>query len=513
LSVQLENKYRYNKKAGALQEAYEEGELNAAPMRRRAVSAPASGIAQAAPAMASLADRDHDAWIAHNVQIAQEMQRQDMSMPAATRGGRATPEPPKPSHDGLDRTAQRGVSTMFFITVEEGQRVQVIERSGAVTIVEGPARVWRWGRQVRPMKHYVAHPGEFLIVRYRDGRQEHTAGPAHVWMDPRTHLKLELEEALPISDKEAVVVYSEGAVAGEVSRRIVYGPATFVPKPGEWLHSFSWHGNSGADGRKVPGALVFQKLWLMPDQMYHDVTDVRTADDAPLMIRLMIFFELIDIERMLVTTHDPIGDFINAAASDVIEFMSRHSFESFKENTGKLNDLATYVQLTGRADQCGYRISKVVYRGYIAPESLQQMHNQAIESRTRLQLQRATEEQAQQLEDYKLERRLLRDVKTREEERERVTHDLEVAQQRLGAQLEAQRRERDAERAMQRDDAAAQLEQARAQQQAIREHLDALGALGVDLTRYLTQQRADRVIELRGHDAVPHLHLDSSDID
>src|SRR5262249_57955670 len=107
----------------------------------------------------------------------------------------------------------------------------------------------------------------------------------------------------------------------------------------------------------------------MPDQMYHDVVDVRTADDAVLTVRLMLFFELADIERMLDTTHDPIGDFVNAATSDVVDFTGRHDFESFKRNTTRLNELETYRQLTGRAAQCGYRINKVVYRGYGAPKS------------------------------------------------------------------------------------------------------------------------------------------------
>src|SRR5438105_4778744 len=52
-------------------------------------------------------------------------------------------------------------------------------------------------------------------------------------------------------------------------------------------------------------------------------------------------------------------------------------------NTDKLNERETYRQLMGRAAQCGYRINKVVYRGYGAPERLQQMHDQAIEARTR----------------------------------------------------------------------------------------------------------------------------------
>jgi hypothetical protein len=135
--------------------------------------------------------------------------------------------------------------------------------------------------------------------------------------------------------------------------------------------------------------------------MYHDVPDVRTADDAVLTIRLMIFFELLDIATMLETTHDPIGDFVNAATSDVVDFTGRHDFESFKRDTDKLNELETYRQLVGRAAQCGYRINKVVYRGYGAPDRLQQMHDQAIEARTRLQLDRATEQQAQDLGSFR----------------------------------------------------------------------------------------------------------------
>ena len=80
----------------------------------------------------------------------------------------------------------------------------------------------------------------------------------------------------------------------------------------------------------------------------------------------MIFFELVDVERMLDTTHDPIGDFVNAATSDVVDFTGKHDFEAFKHNTHRLNELETYKQLTVRASQCGYRINKVVFRGYDA---------------------------------------------------------------------------------------------------------------------------------------------------
>jgi hypothetical protein len=362
------------------------------------------------------------------------------------------------------------------------------------------------------MAHYVAHPGDYLIVRFRDGRQEHIPGPAEVWLDPRIHGEVSREEALQVAAKEAVVVYSSKEGTGTVQRRIEYGPTLFTPRPGEWLHTFSWHSSEGGSHgiKKVPHGLVFQKLWLMPDQMYHDVSDVRTADDAVLTIRLMIFFELLDITTMLETTHDPIGDFVNAATSDVVDFTGRHDFASFKQNTDKLNELETYRQLVGRASQCGYRINKVVYRGYGAPERLQLMHDQAIEARTKLQLERATEQQAQDLENFKLDSQLQRAGKRRHEQTFEVEHDMELGRKRQEAAMlsrqalrvfNREQNDLDAELRQQFDDR---------RDQKLREHLAALREMGVDLTAFLTQGRADRVIELRGQNGSTHVHLDAA---
>ncbi|MBW3598415.1 MAG: hypothetical protein KY475_14225 [Planctomycetes bacterium] len=410
---------------------------------------------------------------------------------------------------GAERSQLQGRRGMFFFTVEEGQKVLMHCRNGTIEVLSGPCRRWIGSRRFQPMEHYVAHPGEFLILRFRDGRQQHLIGPAELWFDPRVHLSVEKEDGLQVSAKEAVVVYSQAKNSGAISRRIVYGPTLFTPEPGEWLHRFSWHASRGGSQgvSKKPNALVFHKLWLMPDQMYHDVPDVRTADDAVLTIRLMIFFELLDIERMLDSTHDPIGDFVNAATSDVVEFIGRRDFEGFKRETEKLNELETYKQLARRGQQCGYRITNVVYRGYGAPPSLQQMHDQAIEARTRLQLDRATEQQAQELENYKLECQLQRAGKRRTEQTSEVEHDLQLAAKRGEAQMrEAEAKRRFSRQERQRD-ADLQAEIRRNEDARQREHLTALKEMGVDLTAYLTQGRADRVIELRGG-VDPHIHLD-----
>ncbi|HEX4613505.1 MAG TPA: hypothetical protein VH092_35310 [Urbifossiella sp.] len=418
--------------------------------------------------------------------------------------------PQRPTPPGLDTTPDYGTVTMWFYTVEEGQRALRFRRDGRVEVIVGPRRVWHGFSRFERMRHFVAHPGEFLIVRFRDGRQEHLAGPADLWFDPRVHETVTRQDALQLAAKEAVIVYSRAANSDTIARRIVYGPTLFVPAPGEWMHTFAWHGSDGGSQgqKKVAKGLVFQKLWLMPDQMYHDVPEVRTADDAVLTIKLMVFFELLDIDRMLEATHDPIGDFINAATSDVVDFCGRRTFEEFKHETGRLNELEAYRQLTARAAQNGYRVNKVVYRGYAAPDRLQAMHDQAIESRTKLQLERATEEQAQTLEDFKLNAQMNRAVRRRTEQTAEVEAEIELARKRQEAELRQKEAERSAVREQRRRDAEADLDVRRQADDRQRQHLAALREMGVDLTAYLTQGRADRVIELRGKGATPHLHLD-----
>jgi ribosomal protein L9 len=72
--------------------------------------------------------------------------------------------------------------------------------------------------------------------------------------------------------------------------------------------------------------------------------------------------------------------------------------------------LDTYPQLVSRSESIGYSISKVVFRGYLATDALQSMHNNAIERRTQLILEQETEEQSQKLADYKLTKEKLRSV-------------------------------------------------------------------------------------------------------
>lgn len=66
------------------------------------------------------------------------------------------------------------------------------------------------------------------------------------------------------------------------------------------LHEFVWHGTDPEKrGRFIPRQNKFTKLCHVPSQFYFNVTDVRTNDDTLITVKLMLFYELADIETMV----------------------------------------------------------------------------------------------------------------------------------------------------------------------------------------------------------------------
>lgn len=392
--------------------------------------------------------------------------------------------------------------------IRQGQRAIVWHRDGRATRVDGPSRNWNPTVRLQFLDQHLAGPEDYLVVRGVDGQTSHRSGPIALWFDPLLHETIETAEKLKLNANEAIVVYRPNG--DRVERRVEKGPALFMPAPEEWLHRFSWHGADPTNHRrKRASALQFEKLRVIPDQLYYDVENVRTADDALITVQLMVFFELINIEQMLDQTHDPVADFINATTADVIDFAAALAFDRFKEQTEQLNELDAYPQLVKRAGSIGYRITKIVYRGYEANGTLQSMHDDAIEARTRLKLEAETERQAQDLADLKQAREAERDGLRREQEAAILNHRNELTATEAAARLKQQRLAD--EQAMELKQRAQRLElehQRNTDEQRLK-FLGGVGALKVDVTRYLVAQyqHPDRLIKIDGKtDTQFHLH-------
>lgn len=309
---------------------------------------------------------------------------------------------------------------MKFKTVLEGQEAVILNYLGEGRLVKGPQRVFLFRERLQYLKKHTADPYQYIVVKDRDGLVQHKPGPCFVFNNPLLYESVTVKESTKIDANHLIVVYKR-LKESDVERRVVQGPTVFVPEAEEWIHTFTWHGTDPLEKtRMIPGQSVFQKLAVIPDQFYYNVKDVRTQDDTMITVKLMLFYELKDVTKMLNTTTDPIADMINAVCADVIAFAGKVSFEEFLNRTQILSDISTYPQLTQRADKIGYSIQKVVFRGYHASDSLQAMQNAAIESRTQLRLESEIEEQKAKLADFQL---------SKEQERTKLVHDMEKTKQ------------------------------------------------------------------------------------
>jgi len=332
-------------------------------------------------------------------------------------------------------------------TIEEGSAALVRNHLGEARLVNGPARLTLWRSKVEMLQLHYAGEGQYLEVNQRTGPRLCLPGPIQLHLDPTKHASIHVRDAILVNANEALVIYgsigtgtgvekSAPMVEGGFKRRVLYGPTRYVPKPDEWIHEFSWHGTDPSNKTaKVKDMLKFKLLRIIADQFYYNVREVRTKDDTTITVKLMIFFELVDVVKMLDRTHDPIADFINAVASDTVQHCSGLTYEQFVENTSQMNQLTTFGSLCSRADTIGYKINKVVFRGFHSSDALQAMHDKAIQERTRLKLEADTEEHRQCTLDMRLGKEEERSSRQRELEKEAEEHKRLMAREEHAEQL------------------------------------------------------------------------------
>lgn len=299
------------------------------------------------------------------------------------------------------------------IVIKAGEAVSVIrDKDGIQTIHEGPYVFRPYYAVVDILRRITCDTQHYLVIRSINGHLEHRRGPASVYFNPCIYESITIEKAITLEAAQNIVVYKENSVdssessenvvakankSTHVSRRVVSGPDIFVPEPNEWLHEFSWHGTkiSGQTKGSITGfpgdtktahAVEFTKLRKLPDQMYYTVKELRTKDDALLTLNIMIFFELVDIEKMLDATNDPISDMINSVNADIMTFAAERTYEALLAESNQLSNNSTYKILGARMNTVGYILNKVVYRGYQTSSALQSMHDKAITARTQLRL-------------------------------------------------------------------------------------------------------------------------------
>ncbi|KAK6989606.1 type II secretion system (T2SS) protein E N-terminal domain [Biomphalaria glabrata] len=404
--------------------------------------------------------------------------------------------------------------TVGWETLDVGEKALVYSKNGRVRIEEGPQRLFLFREKFKRMPSFSASQKEFLKIVYRDGRVEHVKGPCIRHENSILHICIQVHNLISLDANEALVVYSQNLETKHVQRRVQFGPTLFMLGENDWLHEFSWHGTDPENKtRMIKDQNKFTVLKIIPDQFYYNVDEVRTSDDALLRIKLMMFYELVDIDKMLNSTKDPMADLINCLCADVVAFTAKTSYEEFIETASELNDLKNYKQLMERCPCIGYTVSKVVFRGYFAHEKLQKMHDMMIKRRTELRLQFDREVQEQTLIDKKLQADIDRLEQEQQIELENLLHvqKLELTALQHSMSLEKESHEKHIEKKLQ--ESKAKLEAKIVSDNLDFKHWNQLNQIHVDVNKVLEQQAAKplKVTSIAVQDGAASVHFHYND--
>ncbi|BFZ13803.1 hypothetical protein BsWGS_16842 [Bradybaena similaris] len=256
----------------------------------------------------------------------------------------------------------------------------------------------------------------------------------------------------------------------------------------------------------IPGLNKFHQLPTIPGNFYYNVREVRTSDDTMLTVKVMLFYKMEDVLKMLDTTHDPVADLINALCADVISFVGPLTYQKFVESTSQLSDLDIFPQLRERAERVGFKVEKVVFRGYHASDQLQEMQNVAIESRTQLRLQREIEDQEQKLSGFKLNKLQERSCLEQAMEIKKQTHRQKMSELQHKQKLEMEDMKLKQQLELSNLEAQVNLEHKNSEYKQKISHLGQLNEVKVDLSKYLTLEYntpAQDEIIVATHDHLP----------
>ena len=143
--------------------------------------------------------------------------------------------------------------------------------------------------------------------------------------------------------------------------------------------------------------------------MYLDILNVFTSDHVKLVIKLMIFYDFENIEKMLDNTNDPVCNISTELINQIIKYMSNMSFEEFKndfKNINKKINENNYENLK----RIGIKIKNISLIGYEAPDVLQEIHNHSLKEKMKIMLEKEIIESDEQNKSYKLNEQLKRNL-------------------------------------------------------------------------------------------------------
>ncbi len=228
--------------------------------------------------------------------------------------------------------ASNSVRMFDKIELRPGQKIQVYNpKSEDVQDIDSP-----WIHFIHPdaivveYEKIILNEGERAWLYDENWEYKEVVWPAVVYEHPEW--KLERFRRIQLSEREAVV-----KVQQDGKEEIILGkdsPEVYINPANEKLKHFRWTGSgeNGPDSEKVPGMVRFEVLRLDNSQTYFSFP-VRTKDNVVIDLKLMIFYEISNLENLIKNTHDPMCEFYNKLQATITSRIAEKNFDDFKQDT------------------------------------------------------------------------------------------------------------------------------------------------------------------------------------
>lgn len=375
-------------------------------------------------------------------------------------------------------------------TIKDGEAAAIWDVNGQHREVVGPQLVRLWCSTIRFLDRKVAGPNEYLCVTHKNGQIEHICGPHAMFCNPVRHQSITVLPAIVLkSPKDCIVVYqkkkiedvtdcivingsmsknkrvdqlnieskctdetetaittgrSNASKKDDVQRRIVKGPAIFVPKVEEWTHKFCWSPLISSSERKKktrkPGE--FEVLATGPRCIESSIK-FRTADSVLLIAHLSIRFSVQDVTAVLEGSDDPIAAMLSTISADLAEFGTRMRSddmldpESRNKITVQLGTKEQYKKLLNGASLMGFEVIELCLHGLDCSSELQAQYDQSMLRKSQLAADRAAAEQKQHFVDMELANQKRRMESEQSLASAKLAHELKLQSEKSRQQLES----------------------------------------------------------------------------
>lgn len=398
-------------------------------------------------------------------------------------------------------------------TVKEGEAAVVWARNGAAREIVGPSIERMFYSTIRFLTRHTVTPGQYLVITHKAGNVEHLLGPTTVYENPIKHASIAKHNALRLdSERDCIVVVTRSteaisSKAGAVfSRRVIAGPAQFIPTEAESVVTFSWtpHDRELPCQRADPAAPPPPVAVINTAPFRLRVkAHLTTLDGLKFTVRLELRVRVGNV-ALAASSSDPILAISQSVQNDLAaagaQFASTDDVEFDQlAGTGRLPGT------TAAAASSGLEIIEVLVRKVDRPEELvaaetkltnaAAAHAAALELAKRgVELERektaarlAGASQDRQVVEAEaataLQRAALKNSAEAEQQKHRLRLEVEEQQHRL--RLEAETRD-------------GAIQAARVENDVLAEFLGKLKAVDVDLTQYLTAGDSGKALQPSG---------------